>query len=84
MSRRQKKLARLDEELSTMALFDRVHHYATCSDPADEQAYASREARRLEIMTEIRRLSANLKSGNHALRRSTALFLCAMFFYLLK
>jgi hypothetical protein len=84
MGRQQKTLALLHEELSTIALFDRVHDYATGSDPADNQAYASRQVRRLEIMAEIRRLSANPEHRDYSRIRSAVLPLCVMFFYLLK
>ena len=57
--RRQKTLARLHEELSTIALFDRVHDFATGPDPDDNHAHVSRQTRRSEIMAEIIKLSAN-------------------------
>ena len=81
MRRRQKTLARLHEELTTIALFDRVHDYSTDPDPADSRAYASRQARRSAIMAEIRMLSA---TTNHARMRTAVLLLGVMFFYLLK
>jgi hypothetical protein len=57
MSRRQKTLAHLREELGTIALFDRVHDYATNPDPADNRAYELRQIRRSQIMAEISTLS---------------------------
>ena len=83
MRRRQKTLARLHEELTTIALFDRVHDYATDPDPADRRAYASRQARRSAIMAEIRKLSGN-KYRNQVRMRTAVLLLCVTFFYLLK
>lgn len=84
MRRRQKRLARLHEELTTIALFDRVHDYASDPDPADRRAYASRQVRRSAIMAEIRELSANPEYRDQARMRSAVVFLCVTFFYLLK
>lgn len=89
MLRRQKTLALLHEELRTLALFDRVHDYATEPDPADNRAYASRQIRRSQIMAEISRLSRS-KPGyrNHTRIGSAFLLLCAVGYatlhYLLK
>ena len=57
MSRRQKTLALLHEELGTLALFDRVHDYAIDPDPDDNDAYTLRQIRRSQIMAEINKLS---------------------------
>jgi hypothetical protein len=89
MLRRQKTLACLHEELGTLALFDRVHDYATVPDPASNLAYASRQIRRLQIMAEIRELSASKReSRNHARISSVVIVLCAVGYtalhYLLK
>lgn len=89
MSRRQKTLALLHEELRTLALFDRVHDYATDPDPADNLAFASRQIRRSQIMAEIRKLSPTKpKYGTHARIGSAVLLLCAVGYatlhYLLK
>ncbi len=86
---RQQTLARLHEELTTIALFDRVHDYATDSDPADNRAYAFRQIRRSQIMAEIRKLSPSKPEyRNPALISSAALLLCvvgyATLHYLLK
>jgi hypothetical protein len=54
---RRTTLTRLRDELSTIELFDRVHDFATDSDPADRQAYELRQIRRLQIMAEIKKLT---------------------------
>jgi hypothetical protein len=79
MLRRQKTLARLHEELTTLALFDRVHDYATHPDPADNRAYEFRQIRRSQIMAEISRLRPT-KSENRKNARigSAALLLSAV------
>jgi len=85
---RQQTLARLHEELTTIALFDRVHDYATDSDPADNRAYAFRQIRRSQIMAEIRKLSPSKPDRKPARISSAALLLCvvgyATLHYLLK
>ena len=79
MWRRRKALARLHEELNTIALFDRVHDYATDSDPADNRAYALRQIRRSQIVDEIGKLSASkLEYRNRARVSSAVLLLCAV------
>jgi hypothetical protein len=82
-------LARLHEELRTLALFDRVHEYATDPDPADHRAYAFRQIRRSQIMAEITKLSPSKPEyRNHARIGSAVLLLCAVGYatlhYLLK
>jgi hypothetical protein len=89
MLRRQKSLALLHEELRTLAVFDRVHEYAADPDSADNLAYASRQIRRSQIMTEISTLSpSNLENRNHARIGSALLLLIAVGYaalhYLLK
>ena len=89
MLRRQKTLERLHEELGTIALFDRVHDYATDPDPADNRAYELRQIRRSEIMAEISKLSpSKLENRNQARIGSALLLLIAVgyatFRYLLK
>jgi hypothetical protein len=59
MWRRHKKLARLNEELGNIQAFDRVHEYATDSDPADDHAYQLRQIRRSQIVAEIKKLTAS-------------------------
>ena len=86
---RQQTLARLHEELTTIALFDRVHDYATDSDPADNRAYAFRQIRRSQIIAEIRKLSPSKPEYRKPARISSAvLLLCvvgyATLHYLLK
>jgi hypothetical protein len=89
MSRRQKTLACLQEELRTLALFDRLHDYTIDPDPANNQAYASRQVRRSQILAEIGELSASKREyRNHARISSSVLLLCAIGYatlhYLLK
>jgi hypothetical protein len=89
MWRRQQTLARLHEELTTIALFDRVHDFSPDPDPADNRAYAFRQIRRSQIMAEIRELSPSKPEyRNHARVGSVVLLLCAVGYatlhYLLK
>jgi hypothetical protein len=79
MLRRQKKLAHLREELATIALFDRVHDYATNPDPDDNRAYEFRQIRRSQIMAEIRNLSPSKPEYRNPARIGSAvLLLCAV------
>ena len=78
MSRRQKTLAHMREELGTIAVFDRVHDYATNPDPADNRAYELRQIRRSQIMAEISTLSPKLEKRNHARIGSAFLLLIAV------
>jgi hypothetical protein len=79
MLRRQKTLERLHEELGTIALFDRVHDYATDPDPADNRAYELRQIRRSEIMAEISKLNpSTLENQKYARISSAVLFLSAV------
>jgi len=89
MLRRRRTLALLQEELRTLALFDRVHEYATNPNPADNRAHASRQIRRSQIMAEIRKLNPPKREfRNHARIGSAVLLLCAVGYatvhYLLK
>ena len=59
MFQKQKTLARLREELRTLEVFDRVHGFAIDPDPADTRAYAARQNRRAQIMSEIGRLGGS-------------------------
>ena len=82
-------MAHLREELGTIALFDRVHEYATNPDPADNRAYEFRQIRRSQIMAEISTLSpSKLENRNHARIGSALLLLIAVGYaalhYLLK
>jgi hypothetical protein len=78
MWRRQKALARLHDELDTLALFDRVHDYTQNHDLADSGAYALRQSRRGQIMAEIKELSTSEQGyGNWARISSAILLLCA-------
>jgi hypothetical protein len=88
MLRRQKTLALLHEELRTLALFDRVHDYATNPDPADNRAYEFRQIRRSQIMAEISKLSPSKPENRNARIGSAVLLLSvvgyATLLYLLK
>jgi hypothetical protein len=54
---REEKLVRLYEELDTLYVFDRIHDYgADVRNRGDDNAYASRQERRSEILTEIAKL----------------------------
>jgi hypothetical protein len=82
-------LAHLREELGTIALFDRVHDYATNPDPADNRAYEFRQIRRSQIRAKISKLSpSKLENRNHARIGSALLLLIAVGYaalhYLLK
>lgn len=57
--RRQKVLARLHEELNTLALFDRLRDYATNTDAGADRAYDFRQIRRSQVMAEIKQLDAS-------------------------
>ena len=51
---REEKLVRLYEELDTLYVFDRIHDYgADVRNRGDDNAYASRQERRSEILAEI-------------------------------
>jgi hypothetical protein len=65
MSRRQRALAALYDELRTIQVFDRVHDYSANVDPADNQAYAARQIRRAQIAAEIQKLN-EAKAAKHA------------------
>ena len=56
---RQRTLRLLHEELRTLALFDRIHDYASNPDPAADHAHAVRQIRRSQIMAEITKLSSS-------------------------
>jgi hypothetical protein len=75
---RQKTLALLHEELRTLALFDRVHDFATDHDPAADRAYASRQIRRSQIMAEINKLSRSKPEYWNARIGSAVLLLSAV------
>jgi hypothetical protein len=55
---REEKLVRLYEELETLYVFDRIHDYgADVRNRGDDDAYASRQKRRSEILAEIAKLT---------------------------
>jgi len=78
MLRRQKKLVSLQEEQTTLAFLDRVLDYTPDSGPADNLAYASRQIRRSQIKTEIRKLALSKPHTNHTRTGSVALLLCSV------
>jgi hypothetical protein len=89
MWRRRQTLVRLHEELTTLALFDRVHDYTPNPDPADNRAYEFRQIGRSQIMAEISKVSpSKLENRNQARIGSALLLLIAVgyatFHYLLK
>jgi hypothetical protein len=88
MWRRRNALARLQEELRIIELFDRVHDYALDSNPSDNGAYAFRQVRRAEIMAEIDRLKLSKPVYKNDARLSSVLLLGAIgyatFHYLFK
>lgn len=80
MSREQKKnLAALYEEMRNIQVFDRIHDYASDANPAEDRAYAVRQARRKQIIDEIARLRAS-KPEHHKPAQVTGVvaFLCAV------
>ena len=84
---RQKKLDGLHEELLTMAVFDRVYDYNPDPNRGNDSAYASRQSRRAEILSEIAKLEAQTWFEAHA--RTASVLLAAVAtayatFYLLK
>ena len=88
MWRRQKALARLHEELRTIALFDGVHDYIPEPGPADNSAYRFCQIRRSQIMAEISKLKTSKPENRNHARISGAVILLgalgyATFHYLL-
>lgn len=78
MWRRRKALARLQGELNTLALFDRVYDYIQDHDLPENRAHALREIRRTQIMAEIEELSTSKREYRDRARISSAiLLLCA-------
>ena len=86
---RYKALAELYEELRNIRVLDRIHDYATDTDPIKERAYEIRQRRRQQILDEVARLKAS-KSERvmRAMVGSAVGFVCvagyAMLLYLLK
>lgn len=79
MWRRRATLARLREELNTLAVFDRVHDYSEDADSRDKEAYANRQMRRSEIIAKIAKLRASKpKLWKQARISSVVLFLGAV------
>jgi hypothetical protein len=78
MWRQQKALARLHQELNTLALFDRIHAYTQHPSLADNRAAEFRQMRRTQIMAEIAELSPSKLAYGSRIRTSSAiLLLCA-------
>lgn len=78
MSPKQKTLA-LREELRIIQVFDRVHDYAAEADPANERAYAVRQARRRQIIDEIANLRVSKSvHGQPRWLSATLSLLCAI------
>ena len=74
MWQNKKRLARLQEELGTIELFDRIHDYEPCPTHSDRFAYAVRQVRRSQIIAEIQKLRENnQKIRHHAGKSSVAL-----------
>ena len=72
---RRKALLRLQDELDTLALFDRVHDYTQEHDLAESRAHALRQIRRTQIMAKMEELrSSKLEYRNRA-RISSAILL---------
>lgn len=75
---RRKALARLHDELDTLALFDRVYDCTQDPDLADSRAHALRQMRRTQIVAEIKKLrTSDLEFRNRARISSVILLLCA-------
>ena len=72
-------MASLYQELGTIDMFDRVHDLAPNSDPAEEYAYAFRQIRRSQIISEIKRLTAESEY-----KKAVALFCAVTLYYLFK
>jgi hypothetical protein len=77
---RQRVLARLHDELNTLAAFDRLHDLSTNHDTAETGAYASRQLRRSQIAAEIESLKAAKASSlmSHIRVSSGFFLLCAV------
>lgn len=73
----QKSLTILYEELRTLQVFDRVHDYSANPDPLETQAHAVRQARRNQIMAEIKRLKPQEPKRSRSLRIGSAACVCA-------
>ena len=75
---RRKALARLHDELNTLALFDRVYDYTQDHHPAENHAHELRHIKRTQIVAKIEELSRSQREyRNRARIRSAILLLCA-------
>ena len=72
---RRKALVRLQDELNTLALFDRVHDYTQDHDLAEIRAHALRQIRRTQIMAEIEELRTSKLEYSNRARISSAILL---------
>ena len=78
MWRRQKALARLHDELNTLALLDRVYDYTQDHDLAGDRAHALRQMRFTQITAEIKELSTSKLEYQNRARISIAILLLCM------
>ncbi|HXJ91183.1 MAG TPA: hypothetical protein VMS18_30530 [Candidatus Binatia bacterium] len=78
MSRRG-TLARLRDELNTLATFDRLHDLATVHDASETRAYELRQIRRSQVTAEVEmlRTSRHNRVMNHIRVSSGFILLCA-------
>lgn len=86
---RYKMLAELFDELRNIRALDRIHDFATETDPINERAYEIRQHRRKQILDEIARLRiSKSKRVMRAVAGSAALLACvagyAMLLHFLK
>jgi hypothetical protein len=90
MFHRRRTLAQLREELQAIELFDRVHDFSTHADAVSDAAYAGRQTRRNQVISEIEKLKLSKPEWRNSGRISAAVaFGCAIgwgmfFLYLLK
>lgn len=75
----QRALARLRDELNTLATFDRLHDLATTPNTVETRAYESRQIRRSQITAEIEMIRASRRSRvmSHIRMSSGFALLCA-------
>jgi hypothetical protein len=85
MSQRRSALARLQEELRNIEVFDRIHEYAPHADPVQERAYSGRQIRRKQILDDIARLrGSESEPAKHAWISSAVVFVCAVGYAMLR
>jgi len=87
---RPRALARLRDELNTLAAFDRLHDLAIAHDAAETRAFEFRQTRRSQITAELEKLRVSKDNGvvNYIRVSSGFVLLCAVGYaslrYLLK